>query len=621
MGICNIFFGQNKKIIWSIGMKLSDFIAGFIADQGVRHVFLLPGGGNMHLVDSIGKEQRVEYVACLHEQTAAIAADAYAKYTRNLGVAMVTTGPGGTNAITGAAGAWIESTPLMIISGQVKTPDIKPTQEMRILGFQEIDITSIIRPITKYCVTIRNPNMIRYHLEKAVFMAKFNRPGPVWIDIPLDIQAADINPNNLQGFDPAELTTNRISEENSLRDAVKRFFMLLAHAERPIILAGYGIKLSQSEELFIRIAEKLGIPVLTTWKACDLLPDDHPLFFGRPGTLANRGANFIQQNSDFILALGARLDFGQIGYAAETFARAAKKIIVDIDSNELSKFPFNVDIPLVADAGKFLLAVEEQLSEFQPQNWSSWIDRCNIWKSKYPVILPEYWAKTNFVSTYALMEILSRDMSTDDLLVPGSSGACSDICLEVFRVKKGQRILNSPGFGAMGFGLPQTIGACIASGKKRTICINGDGGFQLNIQDLETVHRLQLPIKYFILNNQGYGSIRVTQRNYFQGHFVATDISSGLSLPDIRRISEAYRISNNQIKNNSELEQNISEALASSGPFICEVMVDPDEQTAPKVQSILGSNGSMISKPLEDLAPFLDRDEFYNNMIIPPIPE
>jgi acetolactate synthase-1/2/3 large subunit len=602
-------------------MKLSDFVADFIATQGVRQVFLLPGGGNMHLVDSIGKEHRLQYIACLHEQAATIAADAYAQYTRNLGVALVTTGPGGTNSITAVAGAWVESVPLLIVSGQVKTPDIKPSPDMRMLGFQEIDIASIVRPITKYAVTIYDAKTIRYHLEKAVFLARTGRKGPVWIDVPLDIQAQEINTKGLIGFDPIELTVNITSERFDLREAVKHVMALLIESERPVILAGYGIKLAQSEELFIKVAERLGIPVLTTWKGCDLISDDHPLFYGRPGTLAHRGANFIQQNSDFILAIGARLDFGQIGYAAETFARAAKKVIVDIDTLELSKFHFKVDVPLAADAGEFLGAIDELINQYPLQNWSAWKDRCNNWKRRYPVVLTEHRAKADYVSMYVLIEMLSKHMTENDLLVPGSSGACSDVCMQAFQIKKGQRVLNSPGLGAMGFGLPHSIGACLASGMRRTICVNGDGGFQLNIQDLETVHRLQLPIKYFILNNDGYGSIRGTQNNYFQGRLVATDSSSGLTLPNIRRISAAYRIPNNQIVNHAELEQRMSEALSSEGPFISEVMIDPNEQTAPKVKSVIGSDGRMISKPLEDLAPFLDRKEFLANMIVPPVSE
>ena len=602
-------------------MKLSDYISSFVADQGVRHVFLLPGGGCMHLTDSVGKEPRLQYVACLHEQAAAVAADAYAQYTRNLGVALVTTGPGSTNAITGVAGSWVESVPVLILSGQVKTADIKPSPEMRMLGFQEVDITSIVKPITKYAVTVHDPATIRYHLEKAVFLARHGRPGPVWINVPLDIQAHSVDPAQLKGFSTSELNAGTEQRGETLTRNVARALELLGHSQRPVIMAGCGIKLSQSEAAFLRVVERLGIPVLTTWKGCDLLPDEHPSFFGRPGVLAQRGANFIQQNSDFILALGARLDFGQIGYASEAFARAAKKVFVDIDPLELGKFRFPVDLAIPASAAVFLPELERQAATFRPPDWSAWRQRCQTWKQAYPVVTPDYRAQADYVNSYVLVEALSKLMTPDDLLVPGSSGACSDVCLQSFKVKLGQRVLNSPGIGAMGFGLPHTIGACLASGRRRTVCVNGDGGFQLNIQDLETVRRLNLPIKYFILNNRGYASMRATHRNYFQGRLVASDPSSGLTLPDMRRIADAYGIRNNRIANHAELEDRIAEALATDGPFLSEVMVNPEEQTAPKVKSVLGSDGRMISKPLEDLAPFLDRKEFLENMIVPPMPD
>lgn len=602
-------------------MKLSDYISAFIAEQGVRHVFLLPGGGCMHLVDSVGKERRLEFVACLHEQTAAVAADAYAQYTRNLGVVLVTTGPGSTNAITGVAGSWVESVPVLVLSGQVKTADIKPSADMRMLGFQEVDITAVVSPITKYAVTVRDPASIRYHLEKAVFLARHGRPGPVWINVPLDVQAQTIEPAQLQGFTTDEMLAGTTQDETALARGVAGALELLGRSQRPVIIAGCGIKLAEGESAFVRIAERLGVPVLTTWKACDLLPEEHPCFVGRPGVLAQRGANFIQQNSDFVLAVGARLDFGQIGYASESFARAAKKVIVDIDPLELDKFHFGVDVAIAADAAAFLAELERQIASFRAPDWSVWKRRCQQWKQAYPVVTTEYRSQLSYVNTYVLVEALSKAMTPDDVLVPGSSGACSDVCLQSFKVKRGQRVLNSPGIGAMGFGLPHTIGACLASGRRRTVCVNGDGGFQLNIQDLETVRRLDLPIKYFILNNRGYASMRATHRNYFEGRLVASDPSSGLTLPEIRRIATAYGIQNNRIENHGELEDGIAEALASDGPFLSEVMVDPDELTGPKVKSVLGSDGRMISMPLEDLAPFLDRGEFLANMIVPPMPD
>jgi len=598
-------------------MKLSDYVMAFLADQGVGEVFVLPGGGCMHLVDSLGKENRLRYVSCLHEQAASIAADGYAQYRGNLGVALVTTGPGSTNAITGVAGSWIESVPTLILSGQVKTPDLKPSPDMRMLGFQEVDIVSMVKPVTKYAVCVRDASTIRFHLEKAVHIARSGRPGPIWIDIPLDIQAKEIDPATLPAFEPPPAH----DQSESLREQVAKALELLAKAERPVVIAGNGIKLSGAGALFRQIVERLRLPVLTTWKACDLVPDDYPLYYGRPGVLAHRGANFIQQNSDLIISIGARLDFGQIGYASETFARGAVKIIVDIDPLELAKFRFTVDLPIVSAAGAFLEELARQIQSFHAPDWTPWHKRCLTWKSSFPMVQPELIDPDAPVSAYLLLSVLSDLMTGSDMLVPGSSGACSDIALQTFRVKEGQRVLNSPGIGAMGFGIPQTLGACVSSGGRRTVCVNGDGGFQLNVQELETVRRLKLPIKYFVLNNGGYTSIRATQNNYFKGRLVSTGVTSGLTLPSVTRQADAYGIRSNTIRCNRELDDLVAEALAGEGPFICEVMVDPEEQTSPKVKSLLTADGRMVSKPLEDLAPFLDREEFLRNMIVPPLPE
>jgi acetolactate synthase-1/2/3 large subunit len=387
------------------------------------------------------------------------------------------------------------------------------------------------------------------------------------------------------------------------------------------VLAGNGIRLSGAKELFLKVIEKLKIPVLTTWKACDLLPEDHPGFFGRPGTVAQRGANFIQQNADCIISIGCRLDFGQIGYAQETFAREAKKIIVDVDPLEFLKFRFQVDVKVVAEASDFLEELDAQLNNLVMPDLGEWIAKCTDWKHRYPVVLPEYRQMKNHVSTYVLVDEVSKQLSSNDVVVPCSSGSGADITSQTLRTKKGQRVLNSPGLGSMGFGVPQTIGTCIASGHKRTICFNGDGGFQLNIQELETIKRLQLPIKFLYLNNQGYLSIKVSQNNYFNGRLVATDDTSGLTLPDIQKIAYAYGIKSNRILNHDGLEKGVREMLESEGPFICEVMIDPEEQVSPKVKSMIGANGKMISKPLEDLAPFLDRKEFLANMIVKPLAE
>jgi acetolactate synthase-1/2/3 large subunit len=593
-------------------IKLSDYVFQFISGLNIKHVFLLPGGGCMHLVDSLGKCRDLEYVCCLHEQAAAIAAEAYGQYTNNLGVALVTTGPGGTNAITGVAGAWIDSTPVLMISGQVKRSDMIHDAGVRQMGVQEVDIVSLIKPITKYAVTVIEPSSIKFHLEKAVYLAKNERPGPVWLDIPLDVQAAMIKENNLEGFVPP-ISIFRRDEEN-LASLVGKATQLLNNSERPVILAGNGIRLSRAIDDFLELIEYLEIPVLTTWKAMDLLPENHELFFGRPGSVGQRGANFIQQNADFIITIGARLDLPQVGYSYENFARGARKVIVDIDTNEIKKIKTHIDIPVCTAAKEFIREFVKNRSNIKAKDRSQWISKCKEWKSKYLVILQEYQMQKEYVNTYVLVDVLSELMTENDILVPGSSGSCSEITMQAFRVKKGQRILNTLGLGAMGFGLPAAIGACLAGEKRRTITIIGDGGLQLNIQELETVARLNLPLKIFILNNNGYASIRNTQRNYFEGRLVCCDPSSGLTFPDTRKIASAYGIKNTRISNYRKFKERLNCVLNSQGTVICEVMVDPFLITAPRLSSEVLPDGSIVSKPLEDLWPFLAREEFKANM-------
>ena len=573
----------------------------------------------MHLVDSLGTCSYLEPVCCLHEQAATISAEAYGQYTNNIGVALVTTGPGGTNAITGVAGAWIDSTPLLIISGQVKRSDMIGTSGVRQMGIQEVDIVKLIKPITKYAESVMDPLSIKYHLEKAAYLSQNGRPGPVWIDIPLDVQGATINEENLIGFDPSEIAS--MDYQNELKIKVKEVVNLLNKSKRPVILAGNGIRLSKAETEFLHLITSLKIPVLTTWKTIDLLPENHEFFFGRPGSVGQRGANFIQQNSDFILTIGTRLDLTQVGHSYENFARMAKKIVVDIDETEIKKMGMNIDIPICSDAKAFLEELINNLDIVKHIDRSDWLSRCLSWKNKYPVIIPEYWKHKEPVNTYVLIDVLSELMKDTDVLVPGSSGSCSEITMQSFRVKKGQRILNTPGLGSMGFGLPASIGACLASGKKRTICVIGDGGLQHNIQEFETLKRLNLPIKLFILNNNGYASIRNTHKRIFNGRLVCCDPSSGLTLPDTCKVASAYGLPVVKISNQENLKNKISDVLEMAGPVVCELMIDPDLQTAPKASSIVKPDGSIQSKPLEDLWPFLERDEFLANMFIKPVDE
>ncbi|OGC37162.1 thiamine pyrophosphate-binding protein [candidate division WOR-1 bacterium RIFOXYD2_FULL_36_8] len=592
-------------------IKLSDYVIKFIADLKVKHIFILPGGGCMHLVDSIGKNKNIEFIGCLHEQAAAVAADGYAQYNGNIGVALVTTGPGGTNAITGVAASWIDSTPLLVLSGQTKRSDLLKGRGVRQMGIQEVDIVSIVKPITKYAVTVLDPGKIRYYLEKAVYTAQNDRPGPVWLDIPLDVQGAMIDENNIEGFIPP-----KESEKNISSQLVKQVITFLNDSKRPVILAGRGIRLGKANAEFLKVSEMLKIPVLTTWRLMDILPEEHELFFGRPGSIASRYANFVQQNADFILVLGARLDLPQVGHNYPNFASHAKKVMVDIDENEIKKVDTKIDIPIVADIKAFLEKFIQKLDEVEQIDRSSWIVKCKEWKDKYPIALKEYFELKNFVNTYALIDTLSNLMNSDDLLVPESSGSAAEITPQAFKVKQGQRILNSPGLGSMGFGIPQSIGACLASGKKRTVCIIGDGGLQHNIQEFETLKRLELPIKVFVLNNNGYAAIRNTHSKFFEGRLVCCDPSSGLTFPDTCKVASAYGLQTMRISSQKHLREDVQNVLNMEGTVICEVMVDPDLQMAPKLASKAMPDGRMVSRPLEDLWPFLDEEEQKNNMIV-----
>lgn len=602
------------------GIKLSDYVIQRLA-QEVQHIFMLAGGGCMHLVDSVGRCKGIEFICNLHEQACAIAADAYAQYTNRLGVALVTTGPGGTNTITGVSGAWLDSIPCLFISGQVKRADLADGKGVRQMGFQEIPIVRLVGPITKYAVLVMEPESIRYHLEKALFLARSGRPGPVWIDIPLDVQAAEVDETTMVGFDPAREGLLPVTANNCLPEQVRQVIGLLKRAERPVILAGNGIRLADGLAEFDEVLRLLQIPVLTTWKAIDFLAEDDPFYVGRPGAIGQRGANFALQNADFLLSIGARLDHGQTGYNHPNFARGAEKVLVDIDTAEIDKMVMPVREKVAADARCFLLELLPHCGKVNAGRYEPWLRRCKEWQRQYPLLVLENWKRTDAVDLYVLVELLSQAMTSDDLLIPGSSGQCSELTMQAFKVKRGQRIFNTQGLGPMGFGLPAAIGGCVASGGKRTVCLDGDGGVQMNIQELETLHRLKLPVKLFILNNQGYGSIRGSQNNYFKGQYVASDDSSGLTLPDMCKVASAYGLQTCRVSGHEGLPEKIREILEAPGPFVCDVVVPKDQATSPKLSSFQRNDGSMGSKPLEDLWPFLDREEFRRNMIISPLDE
>jgi acetolactate synthase-1/2/3 large subunit len=606
-------------------MKLSDYVMRFIAEQGVKHVFLVVGGGAMHLNQSLGAESALTPVCNSHEQASAMGAEAYAKVTNHLGVCMVTTGPGATNAVTGVAGAWLDSTPTLFLSGQVKRPDRmfdaagKPLG-MRQLGNQEIDIVSIVKPITKYAVTVLEPADIRYHLEKAVYLALNGRPGPVWIDIPLDVQASPIaDPATLRSFDPSELEPAQGCAD--LKQEVSRFIEKLNQAERPLLFAGNGIRLARATAEFEQLRTLLRIPSVATWCAADMVPSDDPSFVGRPGTVAARGANFALQNCDLLLAVGVRLDFAITAYAPQNLAREAHKTAVDIDQAELDKLAPHIQQPICVDAKAFLQELLRQKETIRLRNHSAWDARCADWKTRYPVVTDEHRNPATKVSIFNLAEVIGTESSPDDLLVSGSSGAGIEIFLLACPTRNGQRIYHTAGLGSMGYGLPMSLAVCIGGGYRRTILVDGDGGFQFNIQELETASRLKLPVKFFVLNNNGYASIRASQTGYFGKANIGCDSSTGLTVPELSKVAAAYNIPAVVIEDQSNLREDVRRVLAMEGPVLVDVRVIPDESRAPRMQSYQKPDGSMASKPLEDMFPFLPREEFLANMIVKPLPE
>jgi len=587
-------------------IRLSDYVITFLEKKGVKDIFTLSGGFCLPLIDSVGKSN-INYICNLHEQAAAISAEAYAQYKNSPGVCLVTAGPGATNTITGVASAWLDSIPMIILSGQVQSKDVRGQRKVRQIGFQEIDIPSIVRPITKYAKTIMKPEEIREAMEKAWHLATSGRQGPVWIEIPLDVQSAMIDPDSLNGY-MLHREDNRSEELSGL---VAKFYETLEGSRRPVILAGNGIRSARAEGKFLQLTELLGIPVMTTWKAIDFMDEEDPLFVGRPGIAGQRGANFSQQTSDLFISIGARLDHGQTAFNHANFARNAKKVIVDIDRSEIDKMDFHIDCPIDFDAEKF---IDEAISQYKTsKDFSGWLRRCKEWQRKYPVVAPEYWQQKEFVNNYVLIDVLSDLMKSSDLLVPGSSGACSEVTMQAFRTKKGMRIFNSEGLGSMGFGIPSAIGACIASGGRHTICVDGDGGFVMNIQELETVRRLQLPIKFFILNNSGYVSIRNSQSKHFDQQLASSE-EGGVTLPDFEKVAKSYGLSYYRISSQEDIHKEVQEVLDKSGPVVCEIMMLDAHETLPRNSTHKREDGTFVSLPMEDMLPLLPRDEFEENM-------
>lgn len=584
--------------------RVADYIFASIAQLGVKDVFLLPGGGAMHLVDALGQNKDLNFVPCHHEQAAAIAAEAYARVNEKIGVALVTTGPGALNTLTAVAGAWIESVPLLIISGQVKRADMKGDTGVRQMGPQEVDIVSMVNPITKYAVTIDNANDIKYHLNKAIALATSGRQGPVWLDVPLDIQASLIDADLLYSDDSAVSVVD-VSCEQPEVDAILR---LIRQAKRPLILAGHGVRLSGAAEQFSRLYNRLQIPVVTTWNSLDLIPYEHPLCVGRPGSVALRAPNFAVQNCDLLISIGARLDNVVTAHYPQGFARHAKKIVVDIDQHELNKHGMPIEHKICANAADFIDVLLTSSADSAP-DYSEWHQQCQTWKTKYPVCDGQAFPDLGEISIYHFMDRLSAHTGQGELVITGSSGLSVEAFYMSFINKPEQRVFLTSGLGSMGYGLPAAIGGCLAAGRKPVVSVEGDGSLQLNLQELSSLKALNLPIRMFVMNNSGYASIRNTQRNYFDGRYVATGESSGLHMPDIIAVAKAIGLDTLIIDDASQLDEKIKLALNHPGPLICDVRLISDEALWPKVAAIPQENGSIISMPLEDMSPLLSLDE------------
>jgi acetolactate synthase I/II/III large subunit len=592
-------------------MRVADYLMSRLADLGVREVFFLPGGGAMYLNDGLACEQRLTPIPCHHEQACGIAAEANGRTSpAGFGVAMVTTGPGATNVLTPVAGAWIESLPLLIVSGQVKRADGLNGRPLRQGGVQEVDVVAMARTVTKYAITIQEPADIRYCLEEALWQMKQGRPGPVWLDVPLDVQAAQVDPSKLLAFVPPSTTA-----ADGLSAVIEQLAGLLAKASRPLLLAGHGVRIAGAAPHFRHLAELLGIPCAFTWNAADLLPWDHPLYVGRPGVVAARAPNFAVQNCDCLVSIGCRLDNIITAYNPKEFARAAAKAVIDVDPNELARHEVSLDLAVTADARSFLeawLAMQPI-----PGHWQEWRKRCADWKHRYPALDGRKFDTESAISHYQFIDTLSRVMAEDRLIITGSSGLAVEVFYTAFRNKPGQRVFLTSGLGAMGYGLPAVIGACLGAGRKATVGVESDGSLMLNLQELATLKGLNLPIVLIVMNNGGYASIRNTQRNYFEGRYLGTGPEAGLLIPDVVALCQSIGIPAMCIENASNLETGLAHALAQSGPYVCEVRLQANEVLSPKVAAIPQANGSMLSMPLEDMSPLLSQEQLQEEMLVP----
>ncbi len=584
-------------------IRVSDYIASFLADNGIEHVFTVTGGGAMHLNDALGHFERLKCIYNHHEQASAIAAEAYARVHNKIAAVCVTTGPGGTNALTGVVGGWLDSIPMLIISGQVRfdTTARSTGLSLRAMGDQEFDITKAVSSMTKYCEMVTEPEKIRYCLEKALYLALSGRPGPCWLDIPMNVQSAVIDTDSLIPFIPE--TCNR----KDLSADIERIIEKLKNSEYPVLYAGNGIRIADCFNEFDALVHRLKIPVVTGWNSIDLMQSDDPLYIGRGGMMGDRAGNFAVQKSDFILSLGSRLSIRQVGYNYKSWAKNAFVAMVDIDENELKKPTLHVDLPICADVKDVIKELNIAINE-NDFDFANWISFCDGLKEKYPVVQKEHF-NNGETNVYAFIKELSDSLPENFITVVGN-GSASVVGSQVYTIKKGQRFIINSAIASMGYDLPAAEGVCIANGKNKIVCLTGDGSLQMNIQELQTIIHHKLPIKLFVINNGGYHSIRQTQKNHFGEPLVGIGVDSfDLSFPDLKKLADAYGYNYYSIKTNAETSDIIKEVMEGDEPIICEVFVTRNQNFEPKASSKILPDGTMVSPSLEDLAPFLPKEE------------
>lgn len=594
-------------------MKVSDYIARFLVENGIHDLFLISGGGMMHLLDSAARNPELNLVFNLNEQASAICADSYAQFTGHLGACMVTTGPGATNAVTGCAGAWVDSDPVLFISGQCRTEQMGQLKGLRIYGAQEIAIVSCVKPITKYAVTILKKEDTRYHLEKAVWLATHGRKGPVWIDVPLDIQGAQVEAEAMRTFDPA--AEGLLQKPAVRQDQIQTLYQLLNQAKRPAILIGHGVVAARRQTAIRQLVEEFQIPVLATWRAKGIFGDEEPLFMGSPGIPTTRYSNYVLQNSDFLLIIGSRLNPAVTAYDEPHFAPGAKKVIVEIEPAEIDKLSIEFTMRFVADAADFLDAMMAHRELYQVQNRKVWLDYCETMKKKYPLDRERQPVDNEGkVDGFHFADKLSEYSKSTDVFVGSSSGRTCGISHMAYRLKKGQRFVTSMGLGSMGWCLPSAISCCIASGRQRTLLLEGDGSLQHNLQELALIRTHQLPLKLFVFSNQGYASIYTMQKINFQSNFAGCNADSGLELPEAEKIARLYDLPFYRIESDDQIDAVLAEIMADDEPCLCEVCGSIHFDEIPKSMTVANPDGTFTSSKLENLYPFVSAEEQRENM-------